>query len=532
MGVKSLCMRPLQEFLGRVRQFGMRQWGGLSERGGTRTVSTAVLGFGIAFIGFESQSFAGTVPEGASEPTVEERRLEASLWACDQKDLPQLEQSIVRMIQKRPESVFAHHLMSHVKLRLFTADPEDLYTLKQASELAQQAIDLDVMNPVGYVAMADVFDLMGAAERGLELLSKAESLGIKPSWRFDFTRARLSAANSNADQVLKLLQRAIARPDVELQIVVPYVVAVLQTELSGDDLVTALKEWSTVHPSSLFDLSIAIALAESGKPKSAHEIYQGLLRVNAEDREALVNDAVLLYKDLHQAPLAIKMLNRALSSGNKQMEPHVKSIVLTHLGAAQLKAKEWAAAERSFVNSLRANPKNIATLDLVTKAYRDAKAPERLVGFLRSANIETPGLSVLHALLGETLSEHLHDHEAAFHAYTDAITLDPERSDFYNGMGLAYYRAKKYIQALKLFSTAMRIDPKDAVARYNEACVLALLDRREDALESLADALMLDPRLVETAQTDRDFINLKNVARFQELTHDPLGQVRSTELSH
>ena len=132
MGVKSLCMRPLQEFLGRVRQFGMRQWGGLSERGGTRTVSTAVLGFGIAFIGFESQSFAGTVPEGASEPTVEERRLEASLWACDQKDLPQLEQSIVRMIQKRPESVFAHHLMSHVKLRLFTADPEDLYTLKQA----------------------------------------------------------------------------------------------------------------------------------------------------------------------------------------------------------------------------------------------------------------------------------------------------------------------------------------------------------------------------------------------------------------
>ncbi len=532
MGVKWINMPRLQDALLKMSHIDTLRWWPLSGRISKRLLLQRIVPLGFIWITMGSQSFAGTVLLGTAEPTVEERGLEATLWACDQKELPRLEQAVVRIIQKRPDSVFAHHLMSHVKLRLFTADPEDLYTLKQASELAQQAIDLDSMNPVGYVALADVFDLMGAAERGLELLSKAESVGVRPNWRFYFTRARLSAANSNTDQVLTLLRRAIAMPDVELQIVVPYVVAVLQTELSGDDLVAALKGWSASHPSALFDLSMAIALAESGKSKSAHAIYQGLLKVNGEDREALVNDAVLLYKELQQAPLAIKMLNRALSSGKKQMEPHVKSIVLTHLGAAQLKAKEWVAAERSFVNSLRANPKNIATLDLVTTAYREAKAPEKLVGFLRSANIEAPGLSVLYALLGETLSEHLSDHEAAFQAYTDAITLDPERSDFYNGMGLAYYRAKKYIQALKLFGTAMRIDPRDAVARYNEACVLALLGRGEDALESLADALILDPRLIETAQNDRDFINLKNVARFQELTREPLGQVRSTELSH
>jgi tetratricopeptide (TPR) repeat protein len=138
----------------------------------------------------------------------------------------------------------------------------------------------------------------------------------------------------------------------------------------------------------------------------------------------------------------------------------------------------------------------------------------------------------MHAILGETLSEHLSQHQDAISAFTDAITLDPERGDFYNGMGLAYYRAKNYPQALKLFAAAMRLDPKDAVAKYNEACVLSILGRRDEALESLADAISLDPQLLQTARKDTDLANIRSVPRFREITENTTFLVPGLELSH
>jgi tetratricopeptide (TPR) repeat protein len=494
---------------------------------------------GFAFVSiiwllFGPKSFArpSEVSLKLETPGPEERALESRLWSSDEKDLAQIEQDVVRLIQDRPHSVFAHHLMAHIKMRAFATDPRDLYALKQASDLAQQAVDLDIRNPLGYVAMANVLDLMGASDRGVDLLNKAEGAGIPPNWRFHFTKARLLAAESDSALALTLLEKALGMRDVEFRIVVPYVVAILQSEYSGLELVAQLKDWSRRFPSPLFDLSIAIALADSGDAVNAHKVYQSLLKRDPFNREARLNDAVLLYRDLHQEKQAIKLLSKLLVDEAKDLEPDVKSITLTHLGAAQVKSKDWAKAQDSFVEALKVSPQNIATLDLVTKSYRDAKVPQKLVDFLRVASNVAPGVSVMHAILGETLSEHLSQHYDAIDAFTDAITLDPDRGDYYNGLGLAYYRAKNYPQALKLFAAAMRLDPKDAVAKYNEACVLSILGRRDEALESLADAVSLDPRLLQTARKDTDFSNIRSFPRFREITENTMFVVPGLELGH
>lgn len=468
----------------------------------------------------------------AESPSSEERDLEARLWCSDDKALPLIEQEIVRLIQARPHSVFGHHLMVRAKLRFFATDPQDLYSLKQASDLAQQAVDLDIKNPLGYVAMADVLDTMGASDRGIDLLNKAEAAGIPPNWRFHFTKARLLASEADATLALTLLDSALRMRDVDTRIVVPYVIAVLQAEYTGSELIAQLTDWAKRFPSQIFDLSIGVALADNGDAVRAHKVYQEILKVDPENREAILNDSILLYRELHQAKLAIKMLSKALENAPRDLDPNVKSIFLTHLGAAHIKSKNWHNGHDSFVEALRSSPANLAALDIVTKSYRDAKAPQKLVGFLRSANVVAPGVSVMHAILGETLSEHLNLHADAVNAFTDAITLDPERGDYYNGLGLAYYRAKNFSQALKLFAAAMRLDPKDAVAKYNEACVLAILGRQDEALEALADAVSLDPRLLVTARKDTDFASIRAFPRFREITENTSFSIPALELGH
>ena len=62
---------------------------------------------------------------------------------------------------------------------------------------------------------------------------------------------------------------------------------------------------------------------------------------------------------------------------------------------------------------------------------------------------------------------------------------NPNRSDYYNGMGLAYYRMNKNEKALALFREATEIDPNDATAMYNGACVLSKLGQVKDSLTAL-----------------------------------------------
>src|SRR5690606_24747905 len=102
---------------------------------------------------------------------------------------------------------------------------------------------------------------------------------------------------------------------------------------------------------------------------------------------------------------------------------------------------------------------------------------------------------------------------------------EPGRSDFYNGMGLAYYRMQRQEDALRLFKEATKVDPNDATARYNEACVLARLGRVEQAIGSLQEAITLDPRLVHTARKDADFANMNSNADFKKLMLSPAEQI-------
>src|SRR5690606_38505984 len=151
------------------------------------------------------------------------------------------------------------------------------------------------------------------------------------------------------------------------RIIIPYVVALLQSQNSGPALLDQLVSWNEKFPSSLFDLTRAITEAELGAPKKAHAIYEAILKKEPDQREAMVNDAILLYRDLAQPSRGAELLRKVLRHHAESLSMPVRAMITAHLGAALVKVKDWKGAGDAFDDSVRVDPGNLALLDFVTR---------------------------------------------------------------------------------------------------------------------------------------------------------------------
>ena len=77
--------------------------------------------------------------------------------------------------------------------------------------------------------------------------------------------------------------------------------------------------------------------------------------------------------------------------------------------------------------------------------------------------------------------------------WTDCVTKAPLKSRPYNELGLAYYEQNRLAEALPIFAEAVRLDPGDPEAYYNQAIVLSEMGRYGEAALRYADALRYSP---------------------------------------
>lgn len=456
------------------------------------------------------------------------KELEVRTWTADESELHKIEQELVKVMQREPGSAYVHHLLSHLMVRIYSKNPGDMYILKQASDLAQQAIDLEPSFSGGYASYSHLLDLMGNTDGALKLMKDAEGAGIEANWRFYLTRARLTADESPTDRTLNLLQTAISFTDTQPDVIVPYIIAVINTQKSADTILSSLEDWNQKYPHNLFALSLGVAYTENKDYKKAESAYTAILKSNPKHLEASVNLAVLQYRHLNTATKAIASLESILAG--RTSNDLTTNMVRLHLGAAHIKTKKFDLAKAEFLETVSADPGNLGVIDFVANSYRSESAHKELAGFLDSVTRDVAGSGIFYALMGETLSEKLGEHGDAIKAYKNAIILDPSRSDYYNGLGLAIYREKNYDSALKVFVKATEVDPSDATARYNEACMLAILGQSDEAINSLAEAITLDPRLMRSAANDDDFANIRANIKFRNLMVGP--DAPDTQIGH
>ena len=448
--------------------------------------------------------------------------MEERIWTADDESLRSLEKEATRLIQTTPESAYNHFLLSHTYLRIFAVDQQDVESLRAASELATQSLELAPDQEYGYVAMAEVLEVLGQNAKALAVLN--EGMERASGWRLQFSKARLSADQSKADDTIAGLTSALEKPGSLRRIIAPYLVIVAQAKSSSANAtLRQLERWSAQFPGAGFEESIATLQAERGNFTEAHQIYQGLHKGDAAYQKLMFSDAVICYRRLGKTKLAISELLAlkknlpADSSNQSASNKKFPSMVNAHLGAAYLRMKNFAAAHDAFKSAVEASVDRATMIEFVFNEYKTQKADRQLVTLLDKIIETSPGQGIIHAHLAEALSDKLGRHRAAAESYRRAIVLEPTRSEYYNGLGLTLYRQADMMAALTEFTKATEIDPGDASARYNEACALALLGRQDEALYSLREAIQLEPRLSEQARVDKDFASIKRMTGFQEI---------------
>ncbi|RYZ48616.1 MAG: tetratricopeptide repeat protein, partial [Proteobacteria bacterium] len=409
---------------------------------------------------------------------------------------------------------YEHYLIAELSLRMFKHNPSELRYLKVASEMSQQAIEIAPNKEYGYLVAAQVLDLMGYRDEAVEML--AERPSFAQGWRTSFVRGVLAASQEGDNQSFKDFEKSLKTDADSTELVSIYVANGLEANLSGQPLVDALQTWRKKVDTSAIQTSLARALDEVGKSDEAYSILYSLNKREPSD-ETKYSEAVLLYSKLKRSKDAEKLFKEIVASSKVD---ELKNSSKAHLAKIALVRGDNKLASNLFLDSIENSKEQMKWITFTHKAYTESKRLEAFSVFLDDLSMEIPGSSYLYALKGEVLSESLSQHEKAVESFAAAITLDPKRSEFYNGMGLAYYRMRQNEKALSTFNIALSIDPKDATARYNEACVLALMGRGDEAVGSLKQAISLDGRLQTVALKDKDFEGIRTNAQFQTLVQE------------
>ena len=454
---------------------------------------------------------------GASHLNAEDAlRLERRLWMTDGEDLPALEADIVRAIQRNPQSVPHHYLLANVYLRRFLLLPAQSRLLEQALQLARQTVALDSKAELGYLALADIYDVIGRTAEAREVFRVfTYHATIKRSWRYFLAKAKIFLSEDTLDNSLTLLQKAMHSEGVLPEVVIPYIIVMTDAKHAGDReaMVVALEQWRAQVPHRLFDQYLAALHMNAEGYQKAWQLYSDLLSRDPDNQELRRNKAIIVYRYMGKEEEAqqefVDLL--ALTKNISQLEVEVINM---HLGIIYLRRGNAAQAHQAFLAALDQYPGNDTLLELIVEAYRGEAKFHQLANFLEQLNVERPGHAIYYGLLGDVWTEYIGDYRQAAIAYENAIVLDPYNSRLYSALGVARYRLREFEQALHMFGKARALDALDATAFYNEACMYALLSRNTEAVYSLQKAIELDATLREHAREDSDFDKIRALPAF------------------
>jgi tetratricopeptide (TPR) repeat protein len=119
-------------------------------------------------------------------------------------------------------------------------------------------------------------------------------------------------------------------------------------------------------------------------------------------------------------------------------------------------------------------------------------------------------------------------HAEAASAYRRALAAAERRLEFHPDdaraatmRAVSLCRLGEQAEGLVWARRALEIDPTDAGIRYNVACLYALEDRREEAVECLEVCIRLGFGNVEWIARDPDLASLHGDERFESLIHQP-----------
>ncbi|MEQ8386202.1 MAG: tetratricopeptide repeat protein [Coleofasciculus sp. A1-SPW-01] len=127
-----------------------------------------------------------------------------------------------------------------------------------------------------------------------------------------------------------------------------------------------------------------------------------------------------------------------------------------------------------------------------------------------------PNLYQLWYNRGLCLAE-LHRFKEAITSYQKAIKIKPDFYQAWNSLGNAFYHSNQYAEAITAYDHALQLEPNLADTWYNRACCRALQGYLDLAIDSLKQAIEINPNFREQAETDADLESIRNSWHFTEI---------------
>ncbi|MEM2018014.1 MAG: tetratricopeptide repeat protein [Candidatus Pacearchaeota archaeon] len=81
--------------------------------------------------------------------------------------------------------------------------------------------------------------------------------------------------------------------------------------------------------------------------------------------------------------------------------------------------------------------------------------------------------------------------EKAISDFCKAIELNPNFSEAYCALGMAYHRVRNLEKAIECYDKAIKIDPNNPDAYFNRAAAYEALGKRDEAEKDLSKAMEL-----------------------------------------
>jgi Flp pilus assembly protein TadD len=229
------------------------------------------------------------------------------------------------------------------------------------------------------------------------------------------------------------------------------------------------------------------------------------LRAGFHDRQAIDTDADLL--NLRDQPRFYDLMKKYLpGTGDAEFDE----------GVRYYQAGDWQNAERVFQAVASKKPQMaearyyLGLIAELRQLYVEALSHYSMAVSLRP-NYSEAFLGMGNAYFG------LQNFYEAAEQYRRCLQLDPNQVSAYSNLGAVYAIQKDITTAEHYLMQGYRIKPDDATLCYNLACLFSLQHQTEKALEFLERAFQNGYRDVEHMNQDSDLDFIRDHPRFKDL---------------
>lgn len=422
------------------------------------------------------------------------------------------ENSLIEAARLAPQEPEVYAELARFTLWQIANGIKDPAELHHAAAMATHVKELAPQRPLGDFLQCEILLAMGQFQQGMALY-------LATLKRFpDHTDSKAFEArywsDSNPRRSLEAAQIVLSR-NHDMDDLSPAIALALKNAAPKNRVGETIANFAAVHPDRWLWHRAGMAFLEEGQNTRARDAFLIAIQLG-NILESRLQLGVLSYTLLAKPVEAIFHLGQLKTELLKHNGIRTETVSLAegHLALAYFSAGQTKSGLEAGHSALSLAGDNQRLVVGFFEEFKKIKKEQYFIADIAKIAIEFPAMEYTHITLGNVAIEKK-DYESANVHFVNAITLNPERDDLYAAKGNIAYKRNRFDDALKDFETAAQLKPDQPSHHYNKACMLALLGRKQEAMNGLRIAIGLSDELMRAAQTDVDLEDLRKDNNFR-----------------